>query len=113
MQLATRNILGIGVGLLAALLVVIATIGYRQINELYDQSQWVSHTLQVENALGRGYIVVKRTQGFLHHGDVIAVLGQDVVDGLPTRPVYPGAMHQDDILDGCVFRLGVLRHRAG
>ena len=53
MQQATRNILAIGVGLLAALLVVNATIGYRQIGELYDQSQSVIHTLKVENALAR------------------------------------------------------------
>ena len=53
MQQVTRNFLGIGVGLLVALLVVNATIGYRRTNELYDQSQQVIHTLNVENALAQ------------------------------------------------------------
>ena len=53
MQQATRNILAIGVALLAALLMVNATLGYRQIGALYDQSQRVIHTLNVQNALGR------------------------------------------------------------
>ena len=51
MQLATRNILGIGIGLLAALLLANAVIGYRQINELFEQSQRVIHTQKVENSL--------------------------------------------------------------
>ncbi|HEX4144668.1 MAG TPA: CHASE3 domain-containing protein [Pirellulales bacterium] len=53
MQQATRNIIGIGVGLLAILLVINAALGYRQINELFDQSQLVIHTQKVENALAR------------------------------------------------------------
>ena len=53
MQQATRNILGIGVGLLAALLMLNAVIGYRQTNALYDQSQRLIHTLNVEKSLDR------------------------------------------------------------
>ncbi len=51
MQQATRNFLAIGVGLLAALLTANAMLGYRQVGQLYDQSQWVIHTLKVEKTL--------------------------------------------------------------
>jgi len=53
MHQATRNIVGVGIGLLAVLLLVNATIGYRQINQLFEQSQWVIHTQKVENALAQ------------------------------------------------------------
>jgi PAS domain S-box-containing protein len=53
MHQATRKIVGVGIGLLAVLLLVNATIGYRQINQLFEQSQWVIHTQKVENALAR------------------------------------------------------------
>lgn len=51
MQQSTRNLLTVGIGVLAALLVVNAAIGYRQIEALYGQSEGVIHTLKVETAL--------------------------------------------------------------
>ena len=55
--------------------------------------------LKVENPLRCGNIVRKRGFRFLHHADIEAVSGEDLIDGLPARTVHPGAVHQYDVLE--------------
>ena len=73
--------------------------------------------LQVENALRRRDIVGERRLGLLHHGDVEAFLGEDLVDRLPARRVDPGAVHQHDVLQrrrtGGSCRRGETESRCG
>jgi hypothetical protein len=53
--------------------------------------------LAVEDAVGRDHVVGKRRQRLLHDADGIAVLRQEIGDGLPTRSIGKGAMDQDDV----------------
>ena len=65
--------------------------------------------LQSEDALGGGDVVFEGRLRFLDHGDVVAVLNEDVVHASPAGAVGPGAVNQNDILN-TIF---VLRRERG
>ncbi len=69
--------------------------------------------LTIKNALGRGHVFRERRQRFLNQGDVITVLGQDIVDRPPARTANKRAMDQHDVLDGTFGGLSLLSHGAG
>ena len=52
--------------------------------------------LRVDDQPRRGGVALQRQGGVLHHGDVIAVLGEQVVKGPPAGPVHEAAVHKDD-----------------
>src|SRR5450631_2412748 len=56
--------------------------------------------LKVEDPLRRGDVVLKRRFWHLYHGHIIPILGEDLVDGLPSRAVDPGTMDEDNVFDG-------------
>lgn len=61
--------------------------------------------LEVQDALGRGDVIFEGGFGFLDHGDVVAVFGEDVVDGAPAGGVGPSAVNQNDIFNAGRFLL--------
>ena len=68
-----------------------------------DENAWAR--LKVEDPLRCGDVVLKRGFWNLYHAHVIAVLGQNSVDRLPTRAVNPGAMDEDNVFNwGCQCR---------
>jgi hypothetical protein len=38
-------------------------------------------------------VALQRQGGVLHHGNVVAVLGQQLIDRPPAGPVYEGTVH--------------------
>jgi hypothetical protein len=42
---------------------------------------------------GRGGVTLQRQGRVLHHGDVVAVLGEEIVDGPPAGPVHETAVY--------------------
>jgi len=62
-----------------------------------------------EHALGRRNIIGKARERFLHDGDAITILHQNVVNGPPAGSVDPSAVHEHDILDRRGLSTGVHR----
>ena len=54
--------------------------------------------LRVDDQPRRGGVALQRQGWVLHDGDVIAVPGEQVVEGPPAGPVHEGAVDQHD---GC------------
>ena len=59
-----------------------------------------------DEALGERNIVGEGNRLLLHDADLVAVLGQTVVDALPAGAVGESAVHQYDVLDA-LRRLGL------
>src|ERR1700742_4484243 len=56
-----------------------------------DKDAWSG--LKIEDTLRRRGVRLKGSFRFLHHGHVVAILGQDVVNGSPAGAVNPSAVH--------------------
>ncbi len=68
--------------------------------------------LLVEDALGRGHILVEPGQRLLHDADAIAVPAQHVINAPPARTIDECAVNEDDG-HGRRGRRSRLRVRAG
>src|SRR5208282_6810227 len=67
-----------------------------------DKDAWT--WLEIENALRRSDVRLKRSFRFLHHGHAVAILDQDVVNGSPAGAVNPCAVHEYNVFDGSCQR---------
>jgi hypothetical protein len=52
--------------------------------------------LRVDDQPRRGGVALQRQGGVLHHGHVVAVPGEQVIEGPPAGPVHETAVHQHD-----------------
>src|ERR1700683_4922591 len=62
--------------------------------------------LKSEDALRHSHVVLKGGLRFLNDADVEAVLAKNVVNAVPTGPIRPGPVHQNDVLYWRVRWLG-------
>src|SRR6185437_5923688 len=53
--------------------------------------------LRVDDQPGRGGIALKRQGRVLHHGHLVTVLLEQVIDRPPAGPVYEPAVHENDV----------------
>ena len=109
MEKPTRNWLIIGLGVLAALLVINAAVAYQKTWQLHDQTAWVGHTHEVHDALEqlistikdaetgqRGYVITGRDEylqphqeALIRYGEVIERIGTLTADNRQQQADLP------------------------